>query len=426
MNDMDTTKTTERGDAAPVVFVIVGATGDLSRAKLLPAIGALAAGGELARGFRVVGTTRRANVSAADLLAGTPDADALAGRIEMFAGSFDTAEDARKLESRLGDIDAEFGESAIRIFHLSVPPRALQPIIASFADAGCLAHEGTRLLLEKPFGTDLASARELDAFLAARIPESRTYRVDHYLEKRMARVLAESANLLPELSSGAVERIDIIASESADAGRRAEFYDGVGALRDVLQNHLLELAAVLLAGAGKGGTTEGRLAALTGCTADPARAKRAQYEGYADALGYDSNAETFAAIEISSTDPRIAGVPILLATGKGLAEKRTEIRITYRGVRTTISFDPNFIERMRQDGTVDYAALTKLARFDGYAAAYQDAVRGTKEFFVGRDEALEAWRVVEPIMQAWRSAAGMKHYAQGTRIEDLIGNSSKL
>jgi len=294
------------------------------------------------------------------------------------------------------------------------------------ADAECLSPGNARLLLEKPFGTDLASAHELDTFLAALLPEESTYRIDHYLEKRMARAIAEGVVALPELSSGEVERIDIIASESEDVGKRADFYDQVGALRDVLENHLTALLATLLAAPKSG--PEGRLEALQGLRIGHPAPSRVQYEGYREAVGKpESITETFASVGLASSDPRYASAVITLSTGKALKEKRTEIRIEVRGGgRVTISFDKDFIERAAVGGAALREPLPTLAPFDGYAAAYQDAITGDRRFFVGREEALEAWRIVQPVIDAWKGEAEMEAYARGSAVEDLINNSSKL
>jgi glucose-6-phosphate 1-dehydrogenase len=401
-------------DQTAVIFIIIGVTGDLARTKLLPAITELVQGGALPNGFRIIGTSRRSDINVATLLKDTPEASLIESSIELFSAEFNEVTDAERLLARLDEIDKEYESPPVRIFHLSVPPAAAQHIISSLADTECFKDERSRLLLEKPLGTDAESAEKLEEFLAKHVDSAQLYRIDHYLQKRLTHVLSKGVLQLPELSSGTLTRIDVIASESKDIGTRAKFYDTVGALRDVLQNHLLELAATLLILENSTDIPSARLEALKTLTADPASAVRAQYEGYAQATSMSSQTETFVGVTLLSTDSRIQNVPIRLMTGKALADKRTEIRLVTSEGTTSISFDTIKIIR---DGVGHI--VESLPEFDGYAAAYYAAITTDHQFFVSKDESLEAWRIVGPVLESWKKGAQLKHYPPGTDIDSL-------
>jgi len=406
----------------PVVFVIIGVTGDLARTKLLPAIAALAKGGALSNGFHIIGTTRQNDVDTASLLSDTHDASLIEKNVELFSASFDDREDGERLLARLDELDGEYDATPIRIFHLSVPPIAAQPIISTLASAGFFKDERARLLLEKPFGTDLQSAQDLEEFLASSIDASQLYRVDHYLQKQLSRVLAERRIDLPELSSETLSRIDVIASESKDIGTRAKFYDTVGALRDVLENHLLELTATLLmtapanatANASAADIPSARLAVLKSLTADPASALHAQYEGYTQETSASSRTETFVGLTLHSSDTRFQNTPIRLVTGKALAEKQTMLLLVSSGRETILSFDRNTVAHEGVESSIE-----PLPEFDGYAAAYQDAISADHRYFVSKDESLEAWRIVGPVLDVWKNDESIRQYPIGASFESL-------
>jgi glucose-6-phosphate 1-dehydrogenase len=328
----------------PAIVVIIGVTGDLAKRKLLPAIDQLARAGVLPAQFRVVGITRRADVHPESLTNGIADTAYINDHLSLFTMDLAMGDEYMRLANYLNDIENAFGTPAQRLFYLSIPPQVSWPIIEFLGLSGLATVADTKLLLEKPFGTNLETATELDRHITGHFKPHQVYRIDHYLAKEMAQNLIafREENMLYRRTWNAdfIDRVEIIASEKIGIEGRGNFYEQTGALRDLIQSHLLQLAALTLMDIpqdGDLGSIPGRrLKALRhlsipGDIAIADVAKRGQYNGYRDeANSPKSGIETFASITLRSSDKRWHGVPIVISTGKALQEKNTEIRLVYK------------------------------------------------------------------------------------------------
>lgn len=436
----------------PTIIVIVGITGDLSRRKLLPAINHLGRAAAVPEQLQIVGVSRSPDVEVTHLTKNIDDPSYLHSHTEMFQMDLTEHAEYARLAKYIKEIEERFGAPAQRLFYLSVPPQVSRPIIDLLGASG-LAAGDAKLLLEKPFGTDLASATELINHLNKHFAPEQVYRIDHFLAKEMAQNLLvfREENILFKRAwnKDFIERIDVIASEQLDIEGRAAFYEQTGALRDFIQNHLLQLAALTLMDAPDPDklqmVPERRLAALKrlrlASADDPIRAaRRGQYEGYREQVNNPvSVVETFAAVTLESDDPRWQGVPITLATGKALKEKRSEIRITYRpegdkgpnelvlridpgeGMELHLwakrpGYDPRIEQRML---SLEYDKGERLP--PAYERVILDAIRSDRSLFVTNDEILETWRIIDPLQHAWSmSSEDLISYKPGSNMGALL------
>ena len=425
----------------PTILVIVGITGDLAKRKLLPAIERLADDGVLPEHFRIVGITRR-DVEIKDVLAGLPKQAHkhywfLQSHMEMFRMDLGNPADYRRLRARLNAIDKSFG-GAQRLFYLSVPPQISLPIIEHLGKAGFAKQAGTKLLPEKPFGADLDSAEQLISKIKKYFDESQVYRIDHYLAKVMAQnilVFRSGNSLLKRTwSKDFIERIDITASEKIGIEGRATFYEQTGALRDFVQSHLLQLAALTLMDLPKRRddwqeVPRLRLKALKSL-APPDRTSlsstvvRGQYDSYAkEVKNPGSQVETFVSLELASSDPRWAGVPITLTTGKALDQMYTEVCLHYR--QEEASEANQLVLRIQPKEGIELSLWSKrpgLGREmeqvrldfeygahdlpDAYEQVFLDAINSDHTLFTSSEEVLASWRILAPILSYWSMTTG--------------------
>jgi glucose-6-phosphate 1-dehydrogenase len=452
---------------APVQLVIFGLTGDLARKKLLPALYQLVADGLLTPPSRVIGVTRR-DVSVAEVLAPLHDHPGYApehlkqleAMIEMFQMDLTQASDYQRLKTHLDRTEEVAGQCSHRLLYLSMPPQVFAPVIdllgAAGLNAGCPHGSGhSRLLIEKPFGYSLASAEELVERIAAQFDEEQIFRIDHYLAKETSQnILAfrQQNPLFHAVWDGRyVDRITVTASETIGIEGRL-FYDQTGALRDLLQNHLLQLLALVTMempprpDADHLHTEKLRLLrSIPSITADQVASHtiRGQYDGYRDEVGHPaSTTETFAAVRLAINSPRWHHVPIIVQTGKALSEKATEIVLEFKDPQARQPFRNNLTIRVEPDEgicldlrvkkpglgteveTADmdfrYARSFNLRHPDAYERVLADAIRGDRTLFTTSDEILESWRIVDAIVQEWnKSDAGLITYKPGTPAYEL-------
>lgn len=420
----------------PTLLVIIGITGDLSTRKLLPAIEAIAASGAAPQQLRVVGVTRQ-ELQVTDVLDRLPNGasrDFLRQHLTLYQMDVTSPEAYRHLAAHLTAVEQTMEGEAQRLFYVSVPPQVSQPIVRHLGESG-LAASPAKLLLEKPFGVDLASARELIEHTKQYFDESQIYRIDHYVAKEMAQnliVFRESNALFKRTwNKDFIASIDVIADEHIGIEGRATFYEQTGALRDIVQSHLLLLAALTLMETPEVGhlddVPERRLQALRYLHIPTERpiadyVVRGQYEGYKQEVqNPHSTVETYVEVLLESRDPKWQGVPIRLCTGKALAAKRTEIRITYKkdyaeqGDQLVIMLQPS-----------EGVALHLLTKVPGYAwhvenhalqlafkdhfshlpepyeQVFLDAINGNHTLFTSSEEVLETWRILAPIQEYWQ------------------------
>ena len=416
----------------PTVLVIIGITGDLSRRYLLPSIEKIAAAHALPEKFRIVGVTRQA-VSIDQVLEhvkGTTDF--LRDHLDVCQIDLTDLDDYAVLENHIVSIESEYQTPTQRLFYLSIPPQASQPVIRLLGESGLSSQKHTKLLLEKPFGFDLASADELLAYTGQYFKESQIYRIDHYLAKEMAQnllVFREANPLLRHTwNTDFIERIDIVSAEAIDIEGRAGFYEQTGALRDVMQSHVLQLAALTLMDPADNGRAvpQKRLAALEqlhipGDKPPESSVIRGQYAGYRDEVqNPKSSVETFVSLSLESRDPRWKDVPIRLSTGKALKARQTSITLTYRAEAGTEK--NQLIMQIQPDAGIWLRLWSKTPGYehrvelqplhfsysdhfadlpDAYEQVLVDAFNGNHTLFTSSEEVRESWRILEPIQHAW-------------------------
>lgn len=431
----------------PTILVIFGITGDLSHRYLLPALAEIKKVGQLPKGFKIIGVSRR-NINLSEAL-GQHKTD-LAALTEIFQMDLAQKTDYLTLKQKL--VKAEQ-----IIFYLAVPPAGVLPII-NFLGQAKLNTPKSKLLLEKPFGVDLGSAKELIAATQSYFSEDQIYRIDHYLAKELVQNIAVflGSNVLfrDVWSNQFIEYIEIVAAEKIGLEGRGNFYEQTGALRDFTQSHLLQLAALTLMEPCPhdydfADLPQRRLAALRQLSVPAEKLDltitRAQYKGYLEEVGVPhSNTETFVATKLSSEDPRWRGVPIYLATGKKLDQKLTQIRINFKKdseseanklvlriqPKEGIELDlwvkqPGYTRKLQQKTlSFSYESTFKGRLPDAYEQVVVDSIRGSHSLFASSDEVLESWRILQPILDRWSiNGKDLKFYKPGSSVEQVLSQS---
>lgn len=445
----------------PTVLTIFGATGDLTARKLVPALWSLYEEGLLPPQLVIVGFARQAVTNedfrkrVAEMLADIkhPNKQAFINLFFYQQGTFEDGAGYERLATFLGKQDNQWRTCANKLFYLAVPPQHYKVIFQNLSDSGltipCGPDEGwTRVIVEKPFGRDYETAQELDAMLGRLFKEEQIYRIDHYLGKDTVRnVLAfrfSNAFLAPAWDARSIASIRVRMVEKLGVESRADFYDDVGALRDVGQNHLLQLLALFTMEHPQSFAAEdirlARRQALESLEAmdpeDVARhTVRGQYSGYKklEGVAAKSQTETYFQLEARLNSARWRGVPMYLEAGKGLHESVAEVMVTFRhqtpclcppGVHYTNQLhyrvQPNegmylsFWVKKPGKGMViekknfsfDYRGAYQDKEFiDAYAKLLLDAINGDQTLFVGTDEIAASWKFIDPIVDAWEEEA---------------------
>ncbi|HET7629950.1 MAG TPA: glucose-6-phosphate dehydrogenase [Candidatus Saccharimonadales bacterium] len=459
----------------PAVIVIFGITGDLSTRKLLPSLYQLTKNGLLHDKTRILGVTRR-EVDLSDLLDkaklcvreqdGECDDEALAqleDRIELYQMNAAEADGYPGLKDYLDKIEDEVGMCVSRLFYLSIPPQISTPIIRHLGEQGlnhgCQKHGAkARLLLEKPFGFDMRTAEELVAETTKHFEEGQIFRIDHYLAKETVQNIVTFRFRNPIFediwNNRHISAIEVVADEKLDIEGRANFYEQTGALRDLIQSHLLHVMSVVMMEKPADITDSdaihsSRLNLLNSIESVPAdqlakRALRGQYDGYRAEVDNDkSNMETFAALKLYSRLEAWRNVPIYLRSGKALSAKRTAVTVSFKpeagdhdhANQLTFNIQPNEgielqlwvkrpgFERRLQTAPMSFRydqTFDEHGHPDAYERVLVDAIRGNHTLFATSDEVLSAWRIIEPVITAWsQDGADLKTYAKGSAGPDL-------
>jgi glucose-6-phosphate 1-dehydrogenase len=449
-------------------FLMFGATGDLARRMLLPSLYGLDSDGLLTDDLNIVGTARSEldtdafrGLARQSLVEHLPEgffdetvAARFLARLDYVTLDINDQASFAKLAKAVGD-----NEPRLAIF-LSTAPSLFEPVIAGLAAVG-LASDNVRLALEKPLGSDLASSREINDAVAARFSEDRIFRVDHYLGKEPVQNLLalRFANLMfePLWNSAHIDHVQITVAESVGLEGRVEYYEGAGALRDMVQNHMLQLLALVAmeppSDFDPTAVRDEKVKVLRSLhPVDAASVENdmvtGQYEagtidgakvpGYDEELGRDSQTETFVAVKARIDNWRWNGVPFYLRTGKRLAARHSEIFIQFKCIPFSIfaargaEVLPNSLTiGLQPKETISLTMMAKtpgldrhgirlrelqldLGRADAFAdhrrrIAYErlllDLIEGNPTLFVRRDEVEAQWTWIDGIRAAWAKAA---------------------
>ena len=467
-------------------FIIFGVSGDLAHRLVIPALYNLAAGDLLPEKFCVVGVGRKQSSSeelTESLMKGLrqfatrPVDDAIAKRLfecvtSIEADPGDPASFDRMSEA-LNKLEAKRQTGGNRLFYLATPPNGFQPISKQLGRTGMLKENGAwrRLVVEKPFGTDLASAKELNDALLQLLDEQQIYRIDHYLGKETVQniLVLRFANGMfePIWNRNHIDHIQITVDEKLGVGHRGSFYDSTGALRDMVPNHLFQLLSLVAmeppakfdAHSVRSEKAEVLSAIQTQSEAEALQnSVRGQYvsgrigdtniEDYrrTEDVDPDSTTETYAAMKLTIDNWRWAGVPFYLRTGKALGVKRTEIAIKFKQAPFAM-FRDTPVDRLSQNylvistepteeialefnskvpgPTIDIDGVEMRFRYKdyfkaepstGYETLIYDCMIGDNILFQRADSVEAGWQAVQPFLDAWKKAGarGLKTYRAGS------------
>jgi glucose-6-phosphate 1-dehydrogenase len=473
-------------NSSPIVVVIFGATGDLTHRKLMPALYRLYADGAISPGIQVIGVGRRDytddmfcdEMKTAVARANPAGFDetvwrGLCGNLHYVSGHFEENDLYRRLISTLEGIDRQYKACVPRFLYLATPPAHYETILTHINENdlshGCRpvgddpsGFGETRILIEKPFGRDLETSQHLDDLLSTMFVERQIYRIDHYLGKETVQnILAfrfGNGMFEPTWNREFIDHVQITVSETLGIEGRGAFYDGVGALRDIVQNHILQMLALTAMEQPKSLTADAirnaRAEVLKHLTpisdADiPSSTVRGQYRGYTAEPNVDpaSTTETFVAVKAFVDTPRWQGVPFYLRTGKRLTAAATEISIHFnKPVCTdeTCLYSPRQVKHnvlairiqphegiflrlmVKQPGFGTDLATTVMSygyeeafagrlNPDAYERLLLDVIRGDQTLFARSDDVRASWKFVTGILTAWERIKPPLHvYEAGT------------
>lgn len=445
----------------PPIIVIFGITGDLAKRYLLPALYQLIKDGSLDEQAQIIGVTRQ-DLNAEQLLEnvdvcvhepqGVCDPAALHKlhqQIRLFQMDPTDPLAYTALLHVMNQIEDEKGICMNRLYYLSIPPQLYRPIIKLMGEQGLNAscQHGTatsRIIVEKPFGYDLISAQELIDETASVFDEEQIFRVDHFLAKQSVQDILQFRLDNPSLeliwNNAHVAGIDIMASEQIGIEGRAHFYDALGALRDFIQNHLLQLLSIMTMEQPSALNSHHLHAAkqeVLEAVLPPARDKlattthRGQYVGYREEAGNPrSTTETYADLTLFIDQKRWQGVPFRLWTGKALAEKKYEIILRLKEsegatgghIRFRIQPDPVIESNLSPTHIRKVPALKTTSVSDhspaprqAYEQVLLDATRGDHTLFVTSGEVLASWHIIQPVLDEWaKNGDDLEIYQPGT------------
>ncbi len=457
----------------PFDLVVFGATGDLSLRKIFPALLHRFLDGQIPAQSRIIGAARsELDASGFRRLIHesrekfTPNVAVDAAKFAAFLEHVHYVRvDANAPAGEWGGLDAalEGREGNVRIFYLSTAPSLFVTIAQRLAEAG-IAKPNSRIVLEKPIGRDLASSRAINDGVGAVFEERNTFRIDHYLGKETVQnlLVLRFCNMLiePVWSRATVDHVQITVAEEIGVEGRGEYYDKSGALRDMVQNHLLQLLCLVALESPNSTDADAIrteklkvLSALRRIGPDDVAAKtvRGQYRAglingarvgaYAEEVGHASTTETFVAVKAEVDNWRWAGVPFYLRTGKRMGARRSEIVVQFKpppiamfgaaeanrlvlrlqpdeGVRLWLNVKepgPGGVRVKPVPLNLSFADAFTLRYPDAYERLLMDVVRGNLSLFMRRDEVDAAWGWADALLAAWAQAGGEPHaYASGS------------
>jgi glucose-6-phosphate 1-dehydrogenase len=434
----------------PITIVIFGASGDLTRRKLLPALFHLFHEGMLPSSFGVVGYARteltddafREQAGAAVSEYGRCEVESdtwgeFAKHLSYVPGDFKSEGAFAHLRERLNDVDRTMGTGGRRLYYCATPPEAYEDIVRRLGEAEM--NENARVIIEKPYGTDLATARELDAIVHDVFEESQIFRIDHYLGKETVQniLVLRFANALfePLWNNHYVDHVQMTVAEDIGIEGRGRFYERTGALRDMVQTHLLQVVTFLAmeppASFEPERLRDEKVKVLRALRpVRPEHVVRGQYRGYREEkdVPEGSEVETFVAMEVEIDNWRWAGVPFYLRAGKRLQRRQAEATVVFRDVPHRIfenadsgSAEPNRLAiRLQPDEGVsvsftvqrpgvdialerasldfDYGQAFETPLVEAYELLLLEAMRGDHTLFTRQDSVERAWEVLQPVL----------------------------
>lgn len=466
----------------PTIFIIFGATGDLMSKKITPALFQLFIKGKFPSMFKIIGFSRRdwtdedLKKHVRDILK-THKAKLKHEDIERFLnyfvykkGEFNDRSSYVKLAEYLGYVDGEWRVCSNKLFYLAVPPQNYESIFKHLKSSGltlpCGPDEGwTRVIVEKPFGRDLKTAERLDEMLGELFREEQIYRIDHYLGKEMLQNIITfrfSNDLFGDIwNKEFVEKIEVRVLEDIGVEIHADFYDGVGALRDVGQNHALQMVALVMMSEPNSleadevrATRTKILETLTplGASEIKKQTLRAQYKEYKGHEGVSKNSktETYFRVLAYSSSNNWKGVPIIIEGGKKI-EARKEIVVSFKHTtpcvcpasghlknKVVFSLEPKegiSIDFWSKKPGLDFEmhkqklnflfrdARKKAQYIEEYEKLLLDCIAGNQLLFVSTKEVTAMWRFIDPIVEAWaENIVPLIEYSHGKKILDVKFN----
>ncbi|MEO6513356.1 MAG: glucose-6-phosphate dehydrogenase [Candidatus Saccharimonadales bacterium] len=445
----------------PAIIVVFGITGDLAQRKLLPALYHLFKDKLVHEHTEIVGLSRQ-DLQVDDLLQKVelcvleqdnvcdPEVmRAIRSHLRMLQIDPANADDYGRLLESLNAIETEHGVCMNRLYYLSVPPSVYGAVVQNLGEHGLNTScqhgtAATRLLVEKPFGYDEASGKELITHTERYFSEEQIFRIDHYLAKESAQNILTFRRHNPVFASiwdgKHITRINIVAHEKIGVEGRGGFYDDVGALRDLVQSHLLQLLALVMCDLSGNeddialhDAKQKLLASLR--PIDPSTTVRAQYEGYKQEVeNENSHTESFVRLQLASSLPQWEGTTVAIETGKALESKKTEIEVVFddsKGSLNELTFriqpnegidlqltakKPGFtqkMQRVRMDFSY-HGVFDEPSHPDAYERVLVDAAAGDHSLFATSDEVIASWQALQPILDYWRTTDGLKIYSPGS------------
>ena len=482
---------------SPCIFVIFGATGDLTHRKLVPALYNLSREGLLPAHFACVGFARRDKSHdqfRKELYQGVnefsrsrpTDEDVwhnFAQHLFYHRSEFDNDEGYERLKTFLSDLDVQFGTQQNRVFYLSVPPSYFPLIVEKLAKHGLISPQDTtpfsRVIIEKPFGHDLASALALQKELTGFLKESQVYRIDHYLGKETVQnllVFRLTNPIFEQLSNrNSIDNVQITVAEEIGIGTRGKFFEEAGMLRDIVQNHMMQLLSLVAmeppSNLSPSSIHNEKNKVLEACRPIPQEefhryVVRGQYgaglingetvPGYREEDNVDphSNIETYVALKVFIDNWRWSGVPFYLRAGKRLPKRATEIAITFKeppGVlfQSSGKSAPNtLVIRIQPDEGIAlkinckvpgqstliqpvkmdfrYGAFFGASPPEAYERLICDCMAGDSTLFARIDEVIASWQLLNPVLERWKTEekSDFPNYSAGTwgpkAAEDIL------
>lgn len=462
----------------PITLVIFGGTGDLARNKILSAVLDLKEKKIIQENFRIVGFSRK-NFSHDDYREFVRDAieqkkhqysdfliDGFLNNVFYVQGDLNEIESYKNLEKYLKKLDSKKGQCSNKLFYLATPPNLYKQVFLNLDKADLIRpcdedkkNSWTRLLVEKPFGNDLNEAKNLDKLLVKLFDEDQVFRIDHYLAKDAIQniISFRFANAIfePIWDKDLIEKIEISSFEKNGVTERASFYDSIGALRDVGQNHLLQMLALIAMEDPKGLSPDNIQQAkqkVLSKTIPFSRkineyAFRAQYKGYLQEVGANqhSKTETFFQLKLKIDNKRWKGVPFFISSGKALSENKVEIKVTFKekdscvclaedichyGNTITISIQPEKKISIRfwkktsglkfdleeKDLAFSYEGNYNLS--NSYSKVFYDCLLGDQTLFPSTREIMAQWELISKVSDYWQDLP-LEIYEQGT-APDLL------